>query len=67
MKGYRGEPGKTAETIDATGWLHTGDIGTKNADGYLRITDRKKEMIINSAGHNMSPGTSRLASRPGVG
>jgi len=55
MKGYRGEPGKTAETIDATGWLHTGDIGTIDADGYLRITDRKKEMIINSAGHNMSP------------
>jgi long-chain acyl-CoA synthetase len=55
MKGYRGEPGKTAETIDAAGWLHTGDIGTLDAEGYLRITDRKKEMLINAAGHNMSP------------
>ena len=55
MNGYRGEPGKTAETIDAAGWLHTGDVGTIDADGYLRIIDRKKEMIINTAGHNMSP------------
>jgi long-subunit acyl-CoA synthetase (AMP-forming) len=55
MKGYRGEPGKTAETIDTAGWLHTGDVGTLDAEGYLRITDRKKEMIINTAGHNMSP------------
>jgi long-chain acyl-CoA synthetase len=54
-KGYRGEPGKTAETIDAAGWLHTGDVGTLDDEGYLRITDRKKEMIINAAGHNMSP------------
>jgi long-chain acyl-CoA synthetase len=55
MKGYRGEAGKTAEIIDAAGWLHTGDVGTLDAEGYVQITDRKKEMIINAAGHNMSP------------
>jgi long-chain acyl-CoA synthetase len=55
MVGYRGEPVKTAETIDAEGWLHTGDIGSIDAHGYLRIIDRKKELIINSAGKNMSP------------
>lgn len=55
MKGYRGEPGKTAEAIDAEGWLHTGDVGAIDEDGYLRIIDRKKELIISSAGKNMSP------------
>lgn len=66
MKGYRGDPAKTAEAIDADGWLHTGDIGTVDADGYVRIVDRKKELIINAAGKNMSPsnieGTIRAAS-----
>ena len=55
MLGYRGLPEKTAEAIDADGWLHTGDIATIDEDGYVTLVDRKKELIINAAGKNMSP------------
>jgi long-subunit acyl-CoA synthetase (AMP-forming) len=53
--GYRNDPVKSAEAIGADGWLHTGDIATIDAEGYVTIVDRKKELIINSAGKNMSP------------
>ncbi|TQM32816.1 fatty acid--CoA ligase FadD11 [Nocardia bhagyanarayanae] len=55
MRGYRKEPDKTTAALDDDGWLHTGDIITVDEDGYLKVVDRKKELIINSAGKNMSP------------
>ena len=55
MLGYRNLPDKTAEAIDDDGWLHTGDIATIDDDGYVTLVDRKKEIIINAAGKNMSP------------
>jgi long-subunit acyl-CoA synthetase (AMP-forming) len=55
MLGYRNQPEKTAEAMTEDGFLRTGDIGQFDEDGYLKIVDRKKEIIINAAGKNMSP------------
>jgi long-chain acyl-CoA synthetase len=55
MPGYRNLPEKNEETFNEDGWLRTGDIGELDEDGYLKIVDRKKELIINAGGKNMSP------------
>ncbi len=54
MRGYYGDPENTAETIDTAGWLHSGDLGVMDADGYVKITGRRKEMIIRG-GENIYP------------
>jgi len=53
--GYLNQPEKTAETIDARGWLHTGDVGALDNEGYVKITDRMKDIIITSGGKNITP------------
>ena len=55
FEGYLGLPDKTAESIDDEGWVHTGDIGVIDDEGYLKIVDRKKELIITAGGKNISP------------
>jgi long-chain acyl-CoA synthetase len=55
MVGYYRDPAKTADAIDEDGWVHSGDIAVQGADGHFRIVDRKKELIITSAGKNISP------------
>ncbi len=67
--GYMGRPDLTAELIDAGGWLHTGDIGSIDADGFVSVTDRKKELIITAGGENIAPAAveNALVAHPLIG
>jgi long-subunit acyl-CoA synthetase (AMP-forming) len=62
-RGYHHQPEETAAAIDADGWLHTGDVATRDDDGFLRIVDRKKELLITEGGKNIAPAGVELALR----
>jgi len=61
FRGYFKDPRTTEETLDAEGWLHSGDVGQIDADGYLHITDRKKDLVITAGGKNISPANIEMA------
>jgi long-chain acyl-CoA synthetase len=63
FRGYLDDPERTADALDGEGWLHTGDIGVFDDDGYLQIVDRKKELIITAGGKNISPANIEAALR----
>ena len=67
--GYLNQPGLTSALIDADGWLHTGDIGTITSDGFVSVTDRKKELIITAGGENIAPAAveNALVAHPLIG
>jgi len=69
VKGYHRLPDKTAELYDSDGWMHTGDLGAIDQDGYISITGRKKDLIITAGGKNVAPAEMEgyLQSIPGVG